>query len=112
MEAFLKILDRRAQAAVEFRHPSWFDDEVYACLRAHGCTLCIADTEEFTCPDVSTTRFGYVRLRREAYSDKDLRKWVKTIKSQSWAECYVFFKHEDTGTGPRFADRFLKLAAV
>jgi uncharacterized protein YecE (DUF72 family) len=83
---------------------------VYACLRARGCALCIADTDDFTCPIVSTAGFGYVRLRRENYTDKDLRRWIQQLKSQPWSECFVFFKHEDTGTGPKFAARFLELA--
>jgi hypothetical protein len=51
-----------------------------------------------------------VRLRRESYTDKDLRHWIKQLKSQPWSECFVFFKHEDTGTGPKFAKRFIELA--
>ena len=35
---------------------------------------------------------------------------IARSESQSWDEAYVFFKHEDTGTGPKFAARFLELA--
>jgi uncharacterized protein YecE (DUF72 family) len=59
---------------------------------------------------VSTARFGYVRLRREDYADEHLGEWIKRIKSQDWDTAYVFFKHEDEGTGPKFAARFLHLA--
>jgi uncharacterized protein YecE (DUF72 family) len=111
LETFLAGLRTKAQTSFEFRHPSWFDDEVYACLRARNCALCIADTDDFTCPIVSTARVGYVRLRRTNYTDKDLRRWIKQLGSQPWKECFVFFKHEDTGTGPKFAARFVKLAA-
>lgn len=108
----LASLSDKAETAFEFRHASWFDDEVFDCLRANKCALCIADTDDFTCPMASTTRFGYLRLRREAYSDKQLRDWINQIGSQPWDEAFVFFKHEDTCTGPKFAARFLELAGA
>jgi len=58
---------------------------------------------------VSTANWGYVRLRREAYGDDDL-SWIEKLSSQNWNKAYVFFKHEDAGTGPKLATRFLKLA--
>jgi uncharacterized protein YecE (DUF72 family) len=111
LEAFLKQLGKRTRAAFEFRHPSWFDDEVYAALRRHSAALCLADIDEEPPPKIaSTAPFGYLRLRRTDYSDQRLRTWIKKIRSQAWDEAYVFFKHEETGSGPRFARRFLELA--
>ena len=55
-------------------------------------------------PDlVNTTNWGYLRLRRESYTDQSLRDWIKKLRSQAWDEAYVFFKHEDTATGPKLA---------
>ena len=97
--------------ALEFRHESWFDDEVFDCLRKKSCALCVADAEDLPKPRLAdTANWGYVRLRREAYTDKDLKKWIKNLSAQGWKETYVYFKHEDTGTGPKFAARFLELA--
>ena len=108
---FLELIGNRAQVAFEFRHESWFDDEVYDCLRAHACALCIADTDERPAADlVSTARWGYVRLRSEGYSDEQLSQWVERITARGWDEAYVFFKHEDAGIGPMLAARFLELA--
>jgi uncharacterized protein YecE (DUF72 family) len=113
LEAFLKLVPREAKVAFEFRHASWFDDEVFDCLRKHRAALCIAHTDDFPKPEfIATTTWGYVRLRREKYSKKDLAKWVAQIQSQSWNEAHVYFKHEDTGTGPKFAAQFLKLAVA
>jgi uncharacterized protein YecE (DUF72 family) len=73
--------------------------------------LCLADVDEDPPPKiVSTAPFGYLRLRRTDYSDQRLRTWIKKIRSQDWNEAYVFFRHEETGSGPRFARRFLELA--
>ena len=109
LEAFLRLIPKRVHAAFEFRHESWFTDDAFDCLRTHRCALCIADAEDLPPQKViATADWGYIRLRRERYTDKNLAKWVEQLKSQSWKTVYVFFKHEDTGTGPKFADRFLK----
>ena len=112
IESFLRLIPRKVQVAFEFRHESWFDDDVFNCLRARRCALCIADAEDLPrAPVVSTTDWGYIRLRRKNYTRKSLAGWIDKLKSQGWREAYVFFKHEDTGTGPKFARRFIELAA-
>jgi len=104
---FLPMLGR-ARAAFEFRHVSWFDDEVYEALRACNQAWCVADTgEEGDPPFVSTADWGYLRLRRVEYTEADVRGYAEKVKEQPWGEAFVFFKHEDAGTGPRLAEQFL-----
>jgi uncharacterized protein YecE (DUF72 family) len=111
LDAFLKHIAGRAKAAVEFRHGSWFDDELYDCLRAHSAALCFADGEDMPQTDlVHTADWGYLRLGDGAYDDGHLRDWLTKIRSLNWDDAYVFFMHEDTGIGPTQADRFLELA--
>lgn len=111
LDAYLGFLHNRVPVAFEFRHESWFDQEVFDCLRAHSCGLCIADVEDLPHTElVSTAGWGYVRLRREAYTDEDLKAWLDRIRREKWAEAYIFFKHEDSGTGPKYAAKFLELA--
>ena len=111
LEAFLGLMGEGALAAFEFRHESWFDDEVFDSLRKKSCALCVADMDDARAADlVSTAGWGYVRLRREDYTDEQLGEWIKRLRSQTWNEAYVFFKHEDAGTGTKFAARFLELA--
>jgi uncharacterized protein YecE (DUF72 family) len=108
---FLGLLPSDGQWAFEFRHQSWFDDEVFALLREHNVALCLADADdELTIPFVATANWGYLRLRRPEYSDRDLGDWSKRIGEQPWKEGFVFFKHEEAGKGPQFASRFLELA--
>ncbi|MEK9136369.1 MAG: DUF72 domain-containing protein [Bacteroidota bacterium] len=110
---FLKTLHGDIRATFEFRHPSWFDDEVFNLLRENSCALCIADfDEELEVPLVGTAPWGYLRLRRESYSTADLKKWLKRIEGQNWKDAFVFFKHEDAGTGPKLAAQFIKLKHV
>ena len=111
LDAFLHQLGGRARAAFEFRHDSWLDEEICACLRAHSVALCVADAEDLPTADlVRTASWGYVRLREEGYTDKNLRNWIDRIQSQEWDEAYVFFKHEDSAAGPKMARRFVELA--
>jgi uncharacterized protein YecE (DUF72 family) len=113
LEAFLRLIRRGTSLAFEFRHASWFDNEVYECLRAKSCALCLADSDDLPCADlVSTAGWGYVRLRRKRYTRKQLAEWVERLRAQPWDEAYVFFKHEDAGTGPKYAARFLELAGI
>jgi uncharacterized protein YecE (DUF72 family) len=111
LDVFLKHIARRAKTAFEFRHATWFDDEVFDCLRAHSAVLCIADGDDLPETDlVHTADWGYVRLRDDGYSDERLREWIQRMKSHEWDEAYVFFMHEDTGIGPKLAARFVELA--
>ncbi|HEY1188785.1 MAG TPA: DUF72 domain-containing protein [Gemmata sp.] len=97
------------RVAFEFRHPSWFDEEVFELLRDHQAALCVADADdELTVPFVSTADWGYVRLRRPDYDEAALRDWAARLRAQPWREGYVFFKHEDAGAGPRMALRLLE----
>ncbi len=106
---FLPLLGND-RAAFEFRHQSWFDDEVFALLREHQAALCIAEAEnELQIPFVSTAHWGYLRLRRPDYGDPELKKWRERVGQQRWREAYVFFKHEEEGKGPQMARRFLEL---
>jgi uncharacterized protein YecE (DUF72 family) len=105
---FLALVKRRGRTAIEFRHPSWFDEEVFGLLRKHRTALCIADTEDdLEVPFVATADWGYLRLRRPNYSTTALKAWAARIKAQAWRDCFVFFRHEDEGKGPRMASRLL-----
>lgn len=108
--AFLESLPRTAPVAFEFRHTTWFDDEVYALLRSHNVALCLADTDdEFEVPLVSTADWGYMRLRRPGYPPDELSRWRGWVESQKWKQAFVFFKHEDEAAGPKMAMEFLAL---
>jgi uncharacterized protein YecE (DUF72 family) len=111
LREFLSLLPARRRAAFEYRHQSWFDDDVFAALKEHDAAMCLAEADdELKTPFVATTSWGYLRLRRGDYSDGELRSWVKRVRKQDWRDVFVFFKHEDEATGPRFAQRFSELA--
>jgi len=110
LRTFLALLPLERRVALEFRHPSWFDDEVFELLRDQHIALCIADAEnDLAVPVVATTAWGCLRLRRPDYDDAALKVWVKQVREQGWQDAFVFFKHEDEGKGPQLAKRFLEL---
>ena len=106
-DAFLADLPPGARAAFEFRHPSWFDEAVYGRLRARNLALCIADSDKLSTPVVATADYGYFRLRDEGYQDADIARWADTIRAHQdqWKDTFVYFKHEESGKGPAFAER-------
>lgn len=111
LSAFLKILPAGRRVAFEFRHASWFDDEVYEALRGHGAAMCIAEAEgDLEVPFVATAPWGYIRLRRPNYDDREMTSWSRRIREQDWHDAFVFFKHEDEGVGPKLAARFVELS--
>jgi uncharacterized protein YecE (DUF72 family) len=106
LKDFFAQMPERRRVAFEFRHASWFDDETFDVLKSNGAALCVADTgEEPATPLVATTDWGYLRLRREDFSDNELREWAKRIREQPWKDAFVFLKHEEEGKGPKLAAR-------
>jgi uncharacterized protein YecE (DUF72 family) len=107
---FLTHIPGRWLTAFEFRHPSWFEEDVYTVLREHDVALCIVDDEESSTPVVSTAGWGYLRLRRTDYTPEALTQWAERIRSQPWQQAFAFFKHdEDGGRGPVMALEMRKL---
>ncbi len=78
-------------------------------LERHGVALCIADFGDKTTPLRPTARHGYFRLRDEGYTPADLDRWAVELISHSttWQDAFVYFKHEEEGKGPEFAQAFV-----
>jgi uncharacterized protein YecE (DUF72 family) len=112
LEMFVNQLPEGTRAAFEFRHPTWFDDDVLELLRSKNQALCTSDTDDLPATNIDKTAdWGYLRLRRVEYSETNLSEWLARVRDQSWNEAFVFFKHEDEGTGPKLAAQFIGLAA-
>ncbi len=107
LESFLAVLPAGRRAALEFRHPSWFTDDVYSALAARNVALVGGDLEEAekSPPLVATADFGYLRLRRLDYDPAGIAEWGTRIAEQSWGAVYAYLKHEVMG--PLFAESLL-----
>jgi len=111
LKGFLDCLPGGTRASFEFRHQTWFDDDVLELLRGVNQALVVSDTDDLPVNHVDKTAdWGYLRLRRVNYDEENLAMWLTRIREQNWKDAFVFFKHEDEGTGPKLAAQFLDLA--
>ncbi|HEY0369603.1 MAG TPA: DUF72 domain-containing protein [Chthoniobacterales bacterium] len=111
LESFLADLPDGMRGAIEFRDAAWFSDDVFELLKKKNIALCIADSEKLATPDVATADYGYLRLRREDYQDTDVKQWSEAVKAHEaqWSDAFVYFKHEESGIGPKFAKQMIEL---
>jgi len=109
LREFLALLPEGTQAAFEFRHASWFDDEVTTLLSDSGAALVAGDPDEGEpLPLIATSRFGYLRLRAASYDLAGLQAWHARIAAQPWQAAYVYLKHEVLG--PAYAQGLQQLS--
>jgi uncharacterized protein YecE (DUF72 family) len=95
----------------EFRHPSWFEEEVFELLREHRVALVIGDHPErpFQAREMTTDwtfiRFHYGRRGRAGnYSTGELQTWKRRIASwRSRVEVFAYFNNDWRGFAPRNA---------
>jgi uncharacterized protein YecE (DUF72 family) len=86
----------------EFRHPSWFCEEVYELLRAHGAALVIGDTPQrpYQTHEITTDwtfiRFHYgARGRDGNYSAAELETWRRRIAAwRRRVEVFAYFNND------------------
>jgi len=111
---FLALLPRNFKAAFEFRHASWFSEEIYKELANHNATLCVAETEKLTTPEVRTASYIYFRFRQPSYSSDEVKKLAERVGKcvADGLETYAFFKHEEDPRSPLNAVELLRLGRV
>jgi uncharacterized protein YecE (DUF72 family) len=97
LSTFLGLVSE-ARVALEVRNASWLVPEVFALLERRGVALVASETDEEPDPRlVRTAPWGYLRLRKTAYTPEELAQWSRKIAEQKWDEAFVFFKHEQIG---------------
>ena len=112
LHTFLQGAPVGLRLAFEFRHESWDDDDVRGLLAEHDAAWCVVDTGEDDDQPAAvhaTASWGYLRLRRAGYAERELAAWAERIAAQPWEEAFVYFKHEDEGIAPRLALRLGEL---
>jgi uncharacterized protein YecE (DUF72 family) len=113
LRVFLDTLPPGRRYTVEFRHESWFEDDVFDALRERDVAMCITEQPEFASPVVATASWGYARLHRFDYDDETLAEWARKIAAQPWGDAYVFFKHDEgIGSGPPAVGNFMRAVAI
>ena len=102
LESFLSTLPSGLQHVIEFRHHSWFEDEVFEILRRYATGFCIFDMPDLTCPLVATADFAYVRfhgstgLYYSCYSEDEMDNWAKKLAQlpDSVRHLYIYFNND------------------
>ena len=100
LDAFVQLLPQAYHFAFEFRHESWFVDQVYEILKKKNVALCWAESEKITTPRVATSDFLYHRFRVAELVGAQLRTIGQALNEESRdQDVYAFFKHEDEPSG-------------
>jgi len=119
LEKFVKTLRhwKSTRHVIEFRHKSWFDDEVAECLRKHGIAVCMSDAPDWPMREEVTTDLVYIRLHghtrkyASSYSKAAIRKWATRIRR--WLKenraVHVYLDNDAEGAAPRNALTLLEM---
>ena len=110
LSSFLdEALSANLRIAFEFRHDSWFADDVYSVLRKHNAALCVAESDELVTPDVRTADFACYRFRKSDYSEKQIGDVCNRLRECAYSgDVFAYFKHEDEPSGALRAAAVMK----
>ena len=115
LDCFLQMLPRRHCYAFEFRHRSWYDDDILEMLRQRNVALCISDHHDAPAPWEVTASHVYVRGHgpsgryRDSYSSRALDRWADAIagwRSQR-RTVLVYFDNDQKAAAPKDARRLI-----
>ena len=116
---FLGKLDLHYRNVLEFRHPSWWNEEVYDILKKYRVAFCTVSGLNMMSDAVVTADFAYIRFHgpREAYAsqytEKDLEKWAETIillaQHSKLKQIYCYFNNDVQGFAVEDALKLKKL---
>jgi uncharacterized protein YecE (DUF72 family) len=110
LKEFIAALPRGYRFAFEFRHDSWYSEEVYTALRDRNAALCLAESEERESPEIVTADFVYYRFRKPEYQQPEFDRLTERVSRHrlSGLPVYALFKHEETPAGAVYAERLLQ----
>ncbi len=113
LDYFLRLIPDWMPAAVEFRHPSWNHDDVFALLEARGAAYCVLSGAGLPCVLRATASFVYVRMHGPdhnylyagSYSDDDLSWWADRIREweNMGKNIFVYFNNDGNANAVRNA---------
>jgi uncharacterized protein YecE (DUF72 family) len=121
LRLFLQQFPTGVEIAIEFRHPSWHSDEVFALLETYGAAYCIMSGAGLPCVLKVTAPFVYVRLHGPdehhlyagSYPDDDMRWWADRILEWHGAgkTVWAYFNNDPYGHALRNADTLKQFVA-
>jgi uncharacterized protein YecE (DUF72 family) len=117
LRTFFLMLSKRWRYAFEFRHRSWYCDDVISLLKKHDISLCLSDHRDAPAPWVTTARHVYVRGHgpgghyKGHYSNSVLSDWAVHIRKwqRQKRDVFVYFDNDQKSAAPRDAQRLVHL---
>ncbi len=113
---FCKALNKKNKNVIEFRHDSWFDNEIYEILRKYNVSFCSISSPDFPEEMITTSKTGYVRFHGKGknwydydYSEAELREWHEKIQGSDAQEVYIYFNNDIGVNAPRNAQQLMKI---
>ena len=106
-----KILPKNLYFSFEFRHTSWFDDEIYEFLQKNNWALTVVSHPSLPFIPKTTASFGYLRFHGEkslygsSYSQERLKYFAKLINGwlKKNLDVYAYFNNDFAGFAPKNA---------
>ena len=117
LNVIVSQLDPARRNVVEFRHKSWWSEEVYAAFRKAGIIFCSCSGPRLPDELIKTADEVYVRLHgpqrwyRHDYSDEELRKWADRIKASGAKRAWVYFNNDNDAHAPKNAQTLHRMLA-
>ena len=100
LQDFLSHLSPNHKNVIEFRHESWFSEDVYSLLRSHKVIFCVVSSPELPDHVVETAETSYFRFHgrigwyKYNYTDEELKDWAEAIKKTKSKECFIYFNND------------------
>lgn len=117
LSTILGQLDPTRRNVIEFRHPSWWNDAVYAAFEAAGAIFCSCSGPRLPDPVVRTADDIYIRFHgverwyRHDYSDAELDDWARRIRAAGARRVWVYFNNDFNGYAIRNATTLAEILA-
>ena len=115
---FCISLDPYVRHALEIRHPSWINDQVFGLLRELNMALCVADTAgRYPSCEAMTADFAYVRLHGSRklyasdYSEEELCTWAEKVNAWN-RDAFIYFDNDFEGRAVNNARRLKEIMGV
>ncbi len=117
---FLELLPPGYRYTIEFRHPSWLNDDIYNLLKSYNVALCINDFGKREMAPVMTADFGYIRFHGPtghyggSYDDATLKMWAERIakESEHLKAFFVYFNNDFGGYAVQNAMTLMSILGI
>ncbi len=102
---FIALFNKNVNNVIEFRHESWYHEEVYELLKKHNVIFCAISSPRFPEEMITTAESGYLRFHGKGkkwydyyYSEDELKEWAHMIRNSGLKQIYIYFNNDTNAT--------------